>query len=437
MSKQYLKILILVMMGALLLGCAAPQVQPTGPLFEPYQLAADQYEPKVDNFMVILDASSSMSENYNGPTKFSIAKGFLDAMNQTIPEVKLHGALRSFGHDSSVSREKTQLFYGMTSYTREGFDSALKKVSKPGGTSPMDVAIDAASNDLTSAKGNISVIIISDGKDMGNAPAAAADNMKNKYGDRVCIYTVLTGNDPGGQALLEKVAGTGKCGYSSRADSFKSGADMANFVSQVFLTKLLDSDGDGVLDKFDQCPNTPKAVKVDAKGCPLDSDGDGVPDYLDKCPDTPRGMEVDSKGCPLDSDGDGVLDHEDQCPGTPKGAKVNAQGCWILGGVVFDTGKSNIKSGFFPELDAIATTLNNNYSVKVEIQGHTDSVGRASYNMKLSENRAKSVMEYLVNKGIDPKRLSAKGFGLTRPMASNDTPEGRAQNRRVELKPVK
>ena len=174
-----------------------------------------------------------------------------------------------------------------------------------------------------------------------------------------------------------------------------------------------------------------------AQGCPIDSDGDGVPDYLDECSCTPRGMNVDNVGCHLDSDGDGVPDHRDQCPKTPKGAKVNAQGCWILGGVVFDTGKSNIKPAFYAELDAIATTLKNNPAVKVEIEGHTDSVGRAAYNMKLSEKRAKAVMDYLVQKGIDPSRLSAKGFGITRPIASNDTPEGRARNRRVELKPIK
>ena len=272
---------------------------------------------------------------------------------------------------------------------------------------------------------------------MGNAPVVAANNLKSQFDNRICIYTVLVGDNQAGKKLLENIAGAGKCGYSSQADGFKSGSDMANFVKQVFLTQLLDSDGDGVLDKFDQCPNTPQGVKVDAKGCPLDSDGDGVADYLDKCPNTPAGVTVDKKGCPLDSDGDGVSDIEDQCPGTPKGAKVNAQGCWILGGVVFDTGKSNIKANFYPELNAIATTMNINPGLKVEVQGHTDSVGRAASNMKLSENRAKAVMEYLVSKGIDAKRLSAKGLGEARPIATNDTPEGRAQNRRVELKPIK
>jgi outer membrane protein OmpA-like peptidoglycan-associated protein len=89
----------------------------------------------------------------------------------------------------------------------------------------------------------------------------------------------------------------------------------------------LDGDGDGVWDGLDKCPDTPKGVKVDASGCPLDSDGDGVADYLDKCPDTPRGAKVDRTGCPLDSDGDGVADYLDKCPDTPKGVKVDRSGC--------------------------------------------------------------------------------------------------------------
>ncbi|MBN2398563.1 MAG: thrombospondin type 3 repeat-containing protein, partial [Deltaproteobacteria bacterium] len=89
----------------------------------------------------------------------------------------------------------------------------------------------------------------------------------------------------------------------------------------------LDSDGDGVPDYLDKCPGTPKGIEVDCDGCPPDSDGDGVPDYLDRCPGTPTGVKVDEWGCPLDTDGDGVPDHLDKCPGTPKGVKVDEWGC--------------------------------------------------------------------------------------------------------------
>lgn len=437
MVRQYSKALIFVFIGALMFGCAAQQVQTTESFFTPYQFKGDRYEPKADNFMVILDASSSMGEKYMGQKKFKIAKDFLSAMNLTIPELKLNGAMRTFGHSPQVSKQKTALFYKLTPYTRAGFEAGLKAIKEAGGTSPMASAIHASGDDLKSVQGKIAVIVVSDGKDMGNTPVVAAEKMKNQFGDRLCIYTVLVGDDPGGIKFMERVAGVGKCGFSVRADALKTGADMADFVKKVFLSELLDSDGDGVYDKFDRCPDTPAGVRVDGKGCPLDTDGDGVYDYLDKCPNTPTGVKVDMKGCPLDTDGDGVYDYLDRCPNTPKGAKVNAQGCWILGGVIFDTGKWNIKSSFHPRLNGIVTVLKNNPALKVEIQGHTDNVGRAAFNMKLSESRARAVMEHLVENGINPARLTAQGFGFTRPIADNGTPEGRTQNRRVELKPVR
>jgi len=198
----------------------------------------------------------------------------------------------------------------------------------------------------------------------------------------------------------------------------------------------LDSDGDGVYDNADQCPRTPLGTKVDSKGCPLDSDGDGVYDYQDQCPGTPRGVKVDSKGCPLDSDEDSVNNDIDKCPATPKGASVDQRGCWVLKGVTFDTAKANIDAKDAAILDTVIPILEQNPSLRLEIQGYTDNKGSADYNQKLSEKRAKAVMDYFVKKGIDEGRLTAKGFGISNPAASNDTPEGRAENRRVEISPI-
>lgn len=202
-----------------------------------------------------------------------------------------------------------------------------------------------------------------------------------------------------------------------------------------------DTDGDGVYDYLDKCPDTPKGVEVNEDGCPLDTDGDGVYDYLDKCPDTPKGVKVDENGCPpeacpQDTDGDGVLDPSDKCPDTPKAAKVDSRGCWVLEGVYFDTAKSNILPQSFPILDNIVAIIINNPSMKFEIQGHTDNRGSVKFNQKLSENRAKAVLEYLVRKGVNRLKLTAKGFGPSVPAASNDTAEGMTKNRRVELKPI-
>jgi OOP family OmpA-OmpF porin len=195
----------------------------------------------------------------------------------------------------------------------------------------------------------------------------------------------------------------------------------------------LDSDGDGVADYLDKCPDTPKGVKVDKAGCPLDSDGDGVADYLDKCPDTPKGAKVDMDGCPLDSDGDGVPDYKDQCPNTLKGATVNSVGCWVIKGLTFDYNKAGIKPEFFGVLGQNINVMKANPTVRVELHGHTDSVGSDAYNQALSERRANAVRDYLVSKGIDSNRLTVKGLGEEDPVATNATPEGRAKNRRVEL----
>jgi OOP family OmpA-OmpF porin len=185
---------------------------------------------------------------------------------------------------------------------------------------------------------------------------------------------------------------------------------------------------------MDQCPNTPRGVKVDAAGCPLDSDADGVPDYMDECPGTPKDAAVDKKGCLLDSDGDGVPNSLDKCPDTPKGARVDERGCWaFLGTFLFGLNKSDLKPEVLPALDNAVKILRENPGLKVEIQGHTCNLGSAAYNQRLSEKRALSVYHYFVDSGISKRRLSVKGYGLANPAYSNETEEGRAKNRRVEF----
>ena len=194
-----------------------------------------------------------------------------------------------------------------------------------------------------------------------------------------------------------------------------------------------DSDHDGVVDSADQCPNTPVGAAVDARGCELDADHDGVVDRLDQCPNTPAGAAVDARGCELDGDHDGVVDRLDKCPTTPAGDKVDAEGCslTIALQVQFDTAKATIKPVSYPELDAFVAFMRNVPSAHGELQGHTDNVGKAAYNLTLSQARADAVKAYVVGKGIDAARISAKGYGLTQPVADNKTAEGRTQNRRA------
>jgi OOP family OmpA-OmpF porin len=201
----------------------------------------------------------------------------------------------------------------------------------------------------------------------------------------------------------------------------------------------LDSDNDGVVDRLDECPGTTAGVQVDARGCEVDSDGDGVPNSRDKCPGTPAGAKVDSNGCELDGDGDGVVDSKDKCPATPKGRAVDNYGCTLdaeykLEHVNFEFDSAKLTSGSTMNLDEAVKILKRHSDLKVEIAGHTDSQGNDDYNMGLSERRAQAVADYLIGHGANSANIFVKGYGETDPVSDNGTMEGRAANRRVELR---
>lgn len=178
------------------------------------------------------------------------------------------------------------------------------------------------------------------------------------------------------------------------------------------------------------------------KDCVTDSDGDGVPDNLDQCPGTPPGTQVDDKGCPVetgkDSDGDGVSDKADQCPDTPQGVRVDAKGCAVPQGLTlivrFASDATSLPPDAAAVLDGLVKALNGQPNMRLVIEGHTDNSGGEGHNMDLSKRRAESVREYLAWKGIDRARLDAEGYDALRPIASNKTDEGKAQNRRVEFR---
>lgn len=267
----------------------------------------------------------------------------------------------------------------------------------------------------------------------------------------------------------------------------------------IALGKTKDEDGDGVSDKKDKCPGTPKGVAVDATGCPLDKDGDGVADYQDKCPDqkglaalqgcpdrdgdgiadaddkcpdqkglaalqgcpdadgdgvtdasdkcpnTPAGVAVDATGCPLDKDGDGVPDYQDKCP--DRAGPASNQGCpeikpesrKILDEatrfIQFEFNKARLLPVSNTRLNQIVSILNEYPDYSLGISGHTDNVGNDAYNLRLSYDRAAAVRTYLLDKGVTAARIEARGYGKTKPTASNKTKAGQALNRRVEFVP--
>ena len=210
---------------------------------------------------------------------------------------------------------------------------------------------------------------------------------------------------------------------------------------------VLDADGDGINDDEDKCPNNPEDMDgfEDGDGCPeADNDDDGLPDGKDDCPDKAEDQDgyEDLDGCPdVDNDGDGILDADDQCPnvkgtaetqGCPKTKEIQ-RGKLILTGVNFQSGKAILTQNSYKILDQVYESLAEWTNVRLEIQGHTDSQGGSEYNRNLSQKRADAVKFYLVEKGIDPSRLQAIGYGEESPIAENSTAAGRAKNRRVEL----
>jgi len=216
-----------------------------------------------------------------------------------------------------------------------------------------------------------------------------------------------------------------------------------NISGSVAAMGCPDRDGDGVSDANDKCPNIKGSAMYSGCPGPSDSDNDGIEDDKDECP-TEAGL-LQFNGCP-DTDGDGVPDSKDQCPnsfgllknkGCPEIKKEDREVLDIaMRAVQFNTGKSTLKSSSFLYLDQIAMILKDYPDYKLIIGGHTDDVGSAVINQRLSERRAKSCYEYLINKGIDSRRLRYAGYGESRPIAENLTARGRSLNRRVEFKLV-
>ena len=282
-----------------------------------------------------------------------------------------------------------------------------------------------------------------------------ADKVMNHFQHSAGLVFRFGGKDTDGDGIYDKddacpeVAGLKEFNGcpDTDGDGIKDSDDACPEVAGLAaLNGCPDADGDGIADKDDACP-TEKGTKAN-NGCP-DADGDGVVDGKDKCPNTAG--PAANNGCPWpDTDGDGVLDKDDKCPNEAGVASNN--GCpevvikeeavkklnEFARAIYFNSSKSTFRAGTTGKLDLIAGIMKEYPKANFSVQGHTDSSGPAAYNLKLSEKRAAAVVTYLVDKaGIDSSRLSSKGFGEDYPIADNKTRAGRAENRRVEIKLVK
>lgn len=392
------------------------------------------YVKKVDNFTIIFDPSASMTEvyepsydcvachiDYQDPedtqahavryggedfqgedrqayamecsrchrdthySKLRYAQELAMGINETIPDVDLIGTLRTFGYPAY-----TEFSYGFKQndntkylpYDRDDYGRAIEKILDADGVSPLDLTLRATSRDWFERQGRIAIIIVSDGEDMDKREVFAAQDLKARYGDRMCIYTVLVGSDPRGQDVMEQIAQAGKCGMAVNGDHLLKAENMTAFVREIFLEKEQIQPAE-------------------------DGDMDGVPDCRDDCPDT--GM----------------------------GKKVGDNGCWnlvITADVLFDFDKYALKPEGVSAMTQVYDMLNQYPYLKVHISGHTDNFGSMAYNIGLSKRRAGTGRDYLVEKGIDPARISLSWHAYTMPVASNKTAEGRALNRRLEFK---
>lgn len=392
-------------------------------------LDSGKYLPKAANFLVIFDASTSMTEApdsiyyYQQQTKFEQARMVADYLNQTIPALALQGGLRVIGPGPFSLRAEKPL-YGMTSYAREGFGAALATITSPGGGTPLAEVIAAAGDDLAGLGGHTALIIISDAEDLGEETVAAAQELAGKFPDNLCIYPILIGKavdwQPPGEkeraALMQRLAKAGSCGFATDYETVKSPFGMAKFVTAVFFTKGGKAIRDQATDPAAAAP---------------------VPRPLSE-PDPKAGPPAARAAAMADLDGDGINDAEDRCPGTPFGLLVDDDGCAlsikeevsIQLQLEFDFDKHEIRPLY---RDKLRDFLNTRPELVVTLEGHTDNFGDERYNLTLSDDRAASVKQYLVEQfKVKPARIKTKGYGYSRPLSANDSPEGRQRNRRVQ-----
>ncbi|MGC9977099.1 MAG: OmpA family protein [Syntrophales bacterium] len=373
-ASRYLLVFSLLA-SMILVGCAT--TQKVGPVVKAGDLSmkmkSGKYIQNANNFDIIVDKTGSMGSSYGGVEKFSIEKSLVSKFNSYIPGVPLNAGLRTLGQNYA-DFDVTKMAYGMAKYDADSLEGVIQNLITPYGDSPLQTAILAAGNDLKGLQGRSAIIIFSDGVDMGDESVKAATNVKNQYGDKLCIYTVLIGDDKQGAKVLDQIARAGQCGVSVTGDALADDSAMNAFAERIFLAE-----------KPAEAPQPLPPPPVQE---------------MKKAP------EVEHK---ILEKGRATLD------------------------VKFDFDKAVVKEKYYKDIQGVAEVMKKYPSLKIIIEGHTDNVGGKKYNLNLSQKRAEAVRNILVTKfNIDPSRITAKGFGLSKPIASNATKEGRQKNRRVE-----
>jgi OOP family OmpA-OmpF porin len=355
------------------LACASPSVAPLGA--GPITPGPGERVAVTHNYLIV-DSSESVTEVFQ--TERALVESFIAAQ----PE----GTYEQGGTAFGGYQRQTEALTPFNRAAAKQYATDLEHLSE--GT-PIDRVFGEVGQDLAGKSGQASVVVFSDGRPtdpIGREVAEqkvldAAGRLAEGFNGQVCIHTVHVGDDPAGAEFLRRLSTRTGCGSARSMGSVMNTAALQNFEREVFLGAV-------------------PAVAA----------------------------------APRDSDGDGVMDDSDQCPGTPHGVTVDERGCWVIKNLRFAFDSSKIEPQYYAELNDVAARLKEvGPGVRVRIDGHTDNVGTAAYNLGLSKRRANSVKEFLVNAGVPASQLETEGFGLANPAYSNDTAEGRANNRRVEL----
>lgn len=339
---------------------------------------------KINGFVAVVDLSSSMRRlaPCQGYVKEEIVNSLLREMNQRIPSHPYQAALRVFGYKKSWTRnDYTINYYGLAQYSRDQFDLAIGRLIAADSVSPFGWALAAADNELGFIEGPKAVLMFADFEVSADAgsPVNRARTAVRKYGSDLRIYTFYVTRSSPAVKLAQEIAQAGGGRAYDICHLMSDGAAFEAMMMEIF-------------------------------------------------------GPADEPPCP-DQDDDGVCDDRDLCPNTPAGAPVDSRGCWIAAySQFFDFDKAEVKSAFLPRLQNAAEIIRNNPQIeKIVIAGHTDNVGSEQYNLNLGRRRAESVRDILVKYGAASDRFEIESYGKSKPIADNDTDEGRSRNRRVEF----
>jgi len=351
------------------------------PYKQPIDVTPPSGEIAVSQAVTIFDASGSHAE------LFPDGKATFESVVASMPDGTYEAAQIQFG---GADRAST----GLAGFDRGSLATAARNAAFLEGSSPLySIFEEDLVEVIRDGSGRAAVVVISDGLATDYAGRGgvqertllAAREVMEARGGEVCFHTVQSGTVDEGGAFLRELSEVTDCGSFRTASSLGSAAALEEFSRTVYL-----SDGS-------MMQETVVALEI---------------------PDT---------------DGDGIVDPDDACPNTLRRARVDGRGCWTLRGLRFAVNGAAIESGFEAGLREDVDVLQANEDVRIRIDGYTDSDGAAAYNQSLSERRAQSVRDYLVAAGVSGDRLTIKGFGESNPIAPNDSASNKRLNRRVEL----